>query len=67
MIELIVTACLTLGACQDVRLTYDAQDVSLLTCTMFGQMEAARWQREHRDWQVRRWRCGTVRLNEARA
>lgn len=61
MIELIIVACLTTGSCKEVSLTYDAQEVSLLTCTLYGQMEAARWQQQHTDWQVRRWRCGIPR------
>ena len=67
MIELIITACLLMGSCQEVRLTYDAHDVSLMTCTMFGQMEAARWQRQHQEWRVRRWRCDVARSDGLRA
>ncbi|HEX2528401.1 MAG TPA: hypothetical protein VHL31_19135 [Geminicoccus sp.] len=67
MIELLIVACLLTGECKEVRLTYDAQDVSLLTCSLFGQMEAARWQRQHPEWQVRRWRCGVPRQEDARA
>lgn len=57
MIELLITACLLSGSCQDFRLNYDAQEVSLMTCTMFGQVEVARWNQQHMPWQVKRWRC----------
>jgi hypothetical protein len=67
MIELVIIACLMTGSCKEVSLTYDAQEVSLLTCTLFGQMEAARWQQQHADWQVRRWRCGIARQNGEKA
>jgi hypothetical protein len=61
MIELVIIACLMTGSCKEVSLTYDAHEVSLMTCTLFGQMEAARWQQQHAEWQVRRWRCGIAR------
>jgi hypothetical protein len=57
MIELLITACLLSGSCQDFRLNYDAQEVSLMTCTMFGQAEVARWNQQHLPWHVKRWRC----------
>ncbi|HEX2525120.1 MAG TPA: hypothetical protein VHL31_02320 [Geminicoccus sp.] len=67
MIELVITACLLIGNCKEVTFTYDAHEVSLMTCTLFGQAEAARWQQQHADWQVRRWRCGFPRENGEKA
>jgi hypothetical protein len=67
MIELIITACLLMGGCEEFRLSYDAQEVSLMTCTIFGQAEVARWQQQHADWQVRRWRCGIARTSDETA
>ena len=66
MIELVIAACLMSGECQESRLTYDANEVSLLTCMIAGQAEVARWQQDHPAWRVRRWRCDVAR-REARA
>jgi hypothetical protein len=46
MIELVIAACLATGECKESRLTYDARDVSLMTCMVSGQAEIARWQRK---------------------
>lgn len=61
MIELVIAACLTTGQCQETRLTFDAQDVSLMTCMISGQAEIARWQGQHPVWKVKRWHCKLVR------
>ena len=61
MIELVIAACLTTGECRESRLTYDAHDVSLMTCMVAGQAEIARWQQQHPAWQVKRWHCGVAR------
>jgi hypothetical protein len=61
MIELVIAACLTAGECKESRLTYDAHDVSLMTCMISGQAEIARWQQQHPAWQVKRWHCGIAR------
>jgi hypothetical protein len=58
MIELVIAACLVTGECQESRLTYDARDVSLMTCMVAGQAEIARWQQQHPAWQIKRWHCG---------
>ncbi|TIO48832.1 MAG: hypothetical protein E5X80_10560 [Mesorhizobium sp.] len=42
MIELVIAACLATGECKESRLTYDAQEVSLMTCIVAGQTEVAR-------------------------
>jgi hypothetical protein len=58
MIELLILACLGSGECRDFPLLYDAREVTLITCSLAGQAEVARWQSVHPEWQVRRWRCG---------
>jgi hypothetical protein len=60
MIELVIAACLATGECKDTHLTYDAQEVSLMTCMTAGQAEIARWQNTHPGWQVKKWHCGVV-------
>jgi len=57
MIELVIAACLANGDCRESRLTYDAREVSLMTCMTSGQTEVARWQQEHPAWRVKRWHC----------
>jgi hypothetical protein len=61
MIELVIAACLSSGECRENRLTYDAHDVSLMTCMVAGQAEIARWQEQHPAWRVKRWHCGLAR------
>jgi hypothetical protein len=61
MIELVIAACLAAGECKESRLTYDARDVSLMTCMIAGQAEIARWQQQHPAWRVKRWHCGIAR------
>ena len=61
MIELVIAACLATGECKESRLTYDAHDVSLLTCMIAGQADVARWQQQHPAWQIKRWHCGIAR------
>lgn len=61
MIELVIAACLATGECKESHLTYDARDVSLMTCMIAGQAEIARWQQQYPAWRVRRWHCGLVR------
>ncbi len=61
MIELVIAACLATGECRETTLTYDAHDVSLMTCMAAGQAEIARWQQQHPSWRIKRWRCGIAR------
>jgi hypothetical protein len=58
MIELVIAACLASGECRSVPLLYDAGEVSLMTCMVSGQAEAARWQARNPAWTVTGWRCG---------
>ncbi|SPH18503.1 hypothetical protein DEA8626_02042 [Defluviimonas aquaemixtae] len=59
MIELLISACLISGSdCREVSMLYDAQDVSLMTCMVMGQAEAARWQVDHPNYRIERYRCG---------
>jgi hypothetical protein len=67
MIELIIVACLTSGECRDFPLLYDAREVSLITCSLAGQAEVAKWQSRHPDWRVARWGCGIAGERERSA
>ena len=61
LIELVIAACLMTGECQETRLTFDAHDVSLMTCVIAGQAEIAQRQSQHPAWKVKRWHCDSVR------
>jgi hypothetical protein len=61
MIELVIAACLSSGECKESRLTYDAREVSLMTCMIAGQAEVARWQQQNPAWRIKRWHCGVPR------
>ena len=60
MIELVMTVCSLLAGqtCRDKVLTYEAQTVSLMECSLYGQFEMAKWREENPNWTVVRWRCG---------
>ncbi len=69
MIELIISVCMFAqpDVCKDVHLTYSAENMTPFQCLMRGQPEIAQWANGHPKWQVRRWRCGHVRLGERNA
>lgn len=59
MIEPLISLCLIGGEdCRDVSVLYDAQEVSLLTCMVMGQTEAARWQVEPPNYRIACYRSG---------
>ncbi len=65
MIELVIAACLaTSGECRETRLTYDAMEVSLMTCMVAGQAQIALWQEQHPSWRIRRWHCDVARQHD---
>ena len=57
MIELVFLACLSSQpeVCEDRAMQFT--DLSLMTCLLGAQPQLARWQGEHPDWTVQRWRC----------
>jgi hypothetical protein len=60
MLELVISACLATGPCQDFSQLYDPREIPLLVCVAAAQPEIARWKATHPDWTVTRWRCGYV-------
>lgn len=62
MIELVVTACRAVE-CRDVSLLYSAYEMSLMTCMIVGQRQAAAWTAQNPGWSVQRWNC---RLHDRR-
>ncbi len=66
MIELRVIACRAEN-CREVSLLYDAFEMSLMTCMIAGQQEAARWQSSNPAWEIRRWSCRFLGSGEGRA
>jgi hypothetical protein len=67
MIELLIAACLTSGECRDFPLLYDARELTIMTCVISGHAEVARWQVDHAEWEIVRWRCGFVGEGERAA
>jgi hypothetical protein len=67
MIELLIAACLVSGDCRDFALLYDAREVSVMTCTVSGQAEVARWQATNLRWRVVRWNCGLAGERDVQA
>jgi hypothetical protein len=60
MIELHIIACRK-NNCRDVSLLYDPYQISLMTCMVVGQQEAAKWQSSNPTWRIRRWSCRFAR------
>lgn len=62
MIELAFTVCALLSPynCVARTLNYEAQQVSLQECILYGQVELSKWVSEHPGWRVERWRCGVA-------
>jgi hypothetical protein len=64
MIELIFSACLIANPshCREVHLTYDAQEVSLMECTLYGQAQLAQWNNVHPQYRIGRYKCAPVSM-----
>lgn len=62
MIEIAFSVCALLPPfnCMDKKLTFEAEQVSIQQCFMFGQFELAKWVGEHPGWRIDRWRCGVA-------
>ncbi|MEK1891109.1 MAG: hypothetical protein AAAB35_26810 [Phyllobacterium sp.] len=61
MIELVIAACLMSGDCRETRLSFEARNVSLMTCLIAGQTAIAKWQSQNPDSKVKRWSCAVKR------
>jgi hypothetical protein len=62
MIEIAFTVCALVSPynCVAKRQTYEAEQVSLHECVLYGQMELSKWVSEHPGWRIERWRCGVA-------
>lgn len=63
MIELIVTACMTLapGTCRDHRIPI-ADEISVFQCMMPPVIPTVtKWASEHPEWDVKKWTCRAYR------
>ncbi len=69
MIEIVFLACAIANPadCKDVRLNFMADHVTPQQCMMYGQHEIAKWSQGHPKWKVKKWRCGTVKEQVAKA
>ncbi len=59
LIVMIVTACLSGGACRDFPVPLD-ESISMHMCVQQGQIGLAEWAAGHPAYSIRRWRCETA-------
>jgi hypothetical protein len=67
MIELLFTACLASEPSQCEQRSLLFTDITPMTCMMGAQPELAKWQMTHPTFQVQKWQCRTLNLNEQEA
>lgn len=62
MIEILVSFCLidNPDKCQEVHLTFAAQNITPQQCMVLGQSEMAKWMEGHPSWRPRKWTCGAT-------
>lgn len=60
MIEIAAAVCLIADPtrCKDISLTYEPETVSMFGCMMYGQAELAKWNEQHPEWRISKWKCG---------
>lgn len=60
-IQLVLTVCALAqpGACEERRLTFSTENVSIIGCMLQAQPFIAQWTGEHPTLRVTRWRCVT--------
>ena len=63
MVELFLLVCMVgqPNICRTTHLSYSEESVTLLQCTMYGQVEVAKWASEHPEWRIARWSCAPAR------
>jgi hypothetical protein len=59
MIEIAAAVCMISAPerCREIQLTYDVENVSPISCMMYGQSELAQWTEVHPNWRVSRFSC----------
>ena len=59
MIEIAAAVCMLSAPerCKDVSLTFEAENITVFACMMYGQAELAKWTGEHPAWKISRWSC----------
>ena len=60
MIELVFAVCMIdqPSHCKDVRLNFEAENVTPRQCMMNGQFEMAKWAGDNPNWVIQNWHCG---------
>lgn len=59
MIELIIAVCMSDAPerCKNVRLNFEGERVSVQQCSLYSQMEMAKWVGEHPNWTIKKYTC----------
>lgn len=59
MIEIAAAACMISAPerCRDVRLVFEAENVTAFACMMNGQTQLAQWTVSHPNWRITRFTC----------
>lgn len=59
MVEILLTLCLLDNPqkCQEERMSFEADKISLFSCMTYGQFEIAKHMEVRPRWRVDRWKC----------
>jgi hypothetical protein len=50
------------ATCKEERIDWSFEEVSMIGCFAHSQEAIARWQQDHPQWRVTRWRCVVRKL-----
>ncbi len=63
MIQMLMTVCAAASPyhCKDETMVFAEPDLTAYMCVLKGQLEIAKWSKQHPGWTVRRYACTRVR------
>jgi|APFEC2959095171_1045051.scaffolds.fasta_scaffold28232_2 hypothetical protein len=67
MLSIILSACLIANPshCRDFKIPLDAEvGMDSMRCAMAAQPHFAKWNEEHPQWRIKRWKCQTASMND---
>lgn len=67
MMAIILSACLVAdpNQCKDFKIPVEVtEDMELGMCTQIAPPYFAQWSEEHPAWQIRRWKCAPLNLDD---
>lgn len=61
MIHIIASICsIVVGShCQDLKLSFEKENITPFACFTYGQIELAKWTEDHPNWYITKWKCTT--------